>query len=459
MSRRLFGTNGIRGVANRELTPELALRVGLAVGAYFGGGRLIVGRDGRFGSLMVQRAVEAGLHSAGSTIYDVGVMPTPAIQYAVKHFGMDGGVIITASHNPPEYVGIKVVASNGVELPREEEVKVEEIFFEEKFLRADWRGLGSTHRLSGVLDVYLEAVKSHVDVDAIRRRGFRVVVDPGNGVGALSTPRLLRELGCRVYAINSHIDGSFPGRPPEPRPEYLGGLSNAVRDVGADLGAAHDGDADRTLFADDRGVVHWGDRTFALLEREFLRENPGELIVTPISSCTIIEDVAKEMGGRVRWTRVGSVVVSHAMLETGAKLGAEENGGIFYGPHQPVRDGAMAVALMLDLLAREKRPLSELLDELPRYYIEKARVEYPVELRDAIMDELRRRVKGERVVTIDGVKVWFGDGSSILVRPSGTEPVYRLYAEGRTEERPKELVEEFRGMLQEIIVELRGGRS
>ncbi|RLG62683.1 phosphoglucosamine mutase, partial [archaeon] len=240
MSRRLFGTNGIRGVANRELTPELALRVGLAVGAYFGGGRLIVGRDGRFGSLMVQRAVEAGLHSAGSTIYDVGVMPTPAIQYAVKHFGMDGGVIITASHNPPEYVGIKVVASNGVELPREEEVKVEEIFFEERFLRADWRGLGSTHRLSGVLDVYLEAVKSHVDVDAIRRRGFRVVVDPGNGVGALSTPRLLRELGCRVYAINSHIDGSFPGRPPEPRPEYLGGLSNAVRDVGADLGAAHD---------------------------------------------------------------------------------------------------------------------------------------------------------------------------------------------------------------------------
>ena len=455
MERRLFGTNGIRGVANSELTPEFAMRVGLAVGTYFDGGRLLIGRDIRLGSQMVKRAVEAGLISAGATLYDAGVLPTPAFQYATKHYGLDGAVIITASHNPPQYIGIKVTRSDGVELPRREEIKIEEIFFEEKFRHVAWNSLKEMKKLDGVLDVYLEAVKGHVDVEAIRRRRFSVVVDPANSVGVFSTPRLLRELGCRVYTINAHIDGTFPGRPPEPRPENLTALSQTVRSLGADLGVAHDGDADRTLFSDETGYIPWGDKILALVGRKMLEEDSGLLIATPISTSTIVEDVAREYGGKVLWTRVGSVVVSHAMVESGAKLGGEDNGGLFYAPHQPVRDGAMTVALLLDLLAKEGKSLHELLEELPKYYIVKDRMECPMELKEKIVEELRSRVSGERIMTIDGVKVWFGDGSSILVRPSGTEPIFRFYAEGKTPEKPKQLVEEYKGMLKEIISELK----
>ncbi len=452
---RLFGTNGIRGLANVELTPEFALKIAQAIGTFFEASRVAVGCDGRTSSPMLKSAVVSGLTSAGCKVYDAGMVPTPALQYAVKAYGMDGGVMITASHNPPEYNGIKVMASDGVELPRELEVEVERIFFEGRFKPAGWSSVGGVLRLPGVLEAYAEAVLKHVDREAIESAGFKVVLDPGNGVSALVYPSIVGRLGCRVVAINSNVDGRFPGRPPEPRPENLRALSSTVRFEGADLGVAYDGDGDRAIFSDERGVVHWGDRSFALVEKHFLSENPGELVVTPVSSSKVVEDVASEYGGRVVWTRVGSVTVSRTMLKLGAKLGGEENGGVFYGPHQPVRDGAMTTALILEIMAEERRSLSELLNELPRYHQLKDKVPCPEELKKPVLEELRRRVSGARVETLDGVKVWFEDGSWILVRPSGTEPIYRLYAEASTEERVSELVEEFKQLVSEVVSSLK----
>ena len=452
---RLFGTNGIRGLANVELTPEFALKIAQAIGTFFEAGRVAVGCDGRTSSPMLKSAVVSGLTSAGCKVYDAGMVPTPALQYAVKAYGMDGGVMITASHNPPEYNGIKVMASDGVELPRELEVEVERIFFEGGFKPAGWSSVGRVLRLPGVLEAYAEAVLRHVDREAIGSAGFKVVLDPGNGVSALIYPSIVGRLGCRVVAINSNVDGRFPGRPPEPRPENLTALSSTVRFEGADLGVAYDGDGDRAIFSDERGVVHWGDRSFALVEKHFLSENPGELVVTPVSSSKVVEDVASEYGGRVVWTRVGSVTVSRTMLKLGAKLGGEENGGVFYGPHQPVRDGAMTTALILEIMAEERRSLSELLNELPRYHQLKDKVPCPEELKKPVLEEIRRRVSGARVETLDGVKVWFEDGSWILVRPSGTEPIYRLYAEASTEERVSELVEEFKQLVSEVVSSLK----
>jgi len=295
----------------------------------------------------------------------------------------------------------------------------------------------------------------HVNVEEIRKKHFRVVVDPGNGVGSLAAPRLLRELGCKVFTINANVDGTFPSRPSEPKPENLGDLAAVVKAVNADFGVAYDGDADRAIFVDENGTIHWGDKTFALIEKEFLKQNPGEVIVTPVSSSSLIKDIAKVYNGEVVWTKVGSVDVSHKMKEINAKLGGEENGGVFYGPHQPVRDGAMTTALILDILAKTGRKLSELLNELPTYFIEKDKVECPDNLKEKVLKVLYEELEKENLKfdTIDGAKIWFED-SSILVRPSGTEPIFRLYAEAKSRDRTLELIRKYKGKLGEIITKM-----
>jgi len=448
--RRLFGTNGIRGVVNLDLTPEFVTKIASAIGTFFEGKRIVVGYDGRTSSPMFLQATISGLTSTACDVYEAGMAPTPAIQYAVKHYEMDGGIIITASHNPPEYNGIKVVADDGIELPREQEIEVENIFFNEKIKRMHWKEIGKIYQLPEVLNLYNKAIENHVDVITIQRKRFHVVVDPGNGVGALTAPYMLRDLKCKVTTINANVDGTFPGRLSEPRPENLGELALTVRAVGADVGVAYDGDADRAIFVDEKGEIHWGDRVFALIEKHFLERNHGETIITPVSSSQLIKDIADEYGGKVVWTKVGSVIVSHTMKQIKAKLGGEENGGVFYAPHQSVRDGTMATALILDIMAKTGKKISELLAELPWYYIEKDKIECPDELKEQVLQRLLKQVKGASVDTIDGAKIRFPDKSSILIRPSGTEPLYRFYAEAKTRTKAVELVKKYKASVHEI---------
>ncbi len=450
-SRRLFGTNGIRGLANKELTPETAIKIGSAIGTFFKGGNLIVGYDARTSGPMLANAVIAGLNSTGCNVLLAGMAPTPTLQYAVKNHTVDGGVIITASHNPPEYNGIKVLWKDGIEISREQEIKIENIFFHEKIKLAEWKALGHTRDMIGIIDEYVAAIKTHVNVPAIRQKHFHVVVDPVNSVGSLTTPRLLRELGCRVTTINANIDGTFPGRLPEPRPENLTALALTVKAVGADFGVAFDGDADRSIFVDEKGRTHMGDKTFALVEKHFLKDNPGEKIVTPVSSSTLIQDIADEYHGEIMWTKVGSVTVSNTMKQIKAKLGGEENGGIFYGPHQPVRDGTMSTALILDIMAKTGQKLSKLIDELPTYFLEKGKVECREKIKEKVLKQLIQQVRRMKTNTLDGVKIWFEDKSDILIRPSGTEPIYRFYAEAKDKERAQKLVKEYAAKLQRII--------
>lgn len=454
-SRKLFGTNGIRGVANKELTPELAANIGGAIGTFFQAGNLIVGHDARTSSPMLTKAVTSGLKAAGCNVLFAGMAPTPALQYAVKNHRADGAVIITASHNPPEYNGIKVVWNDGIEISREQEIEIENIFFDGKTRYVEWDKIGTEQKLTGIIDEYVEAVEKHVNIAEITEKHYHVVVDAANSVAALAVPRLLREMGCKVTTINADIDGTFPARPPEPRPENLKDLALTVKALDADLGVAFDGDADRSIFIDEKGGIHWGDKTFALVEKHFLMQNPGEKIVSPISSSTLVKDIADAYRGEVVWTRVGSVTVSHTMKKLNAKLGGEENGGIFYGQHQPVRDGGMATALILKIMAETDKTLSTLLGELPRYFIEKGKVECPSELKEKVLEKLIEQTKGLNTNTIDGVKIWFEDKSSILMRPSGTEPLYRLYAEAKTENRAQELIHEFSLKLKRIIDSLR----
>jgi phosphomannomutase/phosphoglucomutase len=449
--KKLFGTNGIRGLANKELTPEIAIKVGSAIGTFFKKKDLLVGHDARTSGSMFSKAIIAGLTATGCNVFFAGMASTPALQYAVKNRCMAGGVIITASHNPPEYNGIKVIWKDGIEISHEQETEIENIYFQNKPLLAKWNKLGAKHELTLVNEDYIEAIKKHVNTPKIVEKNYHVVVDAANSVGGLATPQLLRELGCKVTTINANIDGTFPGRMPEPRPENLQDMSTIVKAVGADLGVAFDGDADRSIFVDENGEIYWGDKTFAVVEKQFLIENPNSKIVTAISSSTLIKDVAEAYKGEIVWTKVGSVTVSQTMKEVNAKLGGEENGGVFYGPHQAVRDGAMTTALILDIMAKTGKKLSELIAEQPQYFIEKGKVHCSEDKKEKVHKKLLEHVKGENVSTIDGVKIWFEDKSAILVRPSGTEPTYRLYAEAKTQEKALKLIKDYSITLAQIL--------
>jgi phosphomannomutase/phosphoglucomutase len=450
-SSKLFGTNGIRGVVNKELTPERAIEVGSSTGTFFKRKNLLVGHDARTSSPMFAKAVIAGLTATGCNVFFAGMAPTPALQYAVKNHGMDGGVIITASHNPPEYNGIKVIWNDGIEISRQQEIEIENIYFENETRFAEWDRLGTTKELPGINDEYIEAVKKHVNVAKIAEKRYHVVVDAANSVGGLTAPRLLRDLGCKVTSINANMDGTFPGRLPEPRPENLKEIALTVKAVGADLGVAFDGDADRSIFVDENGEIYWGDKTFALIEKHFLIHNPHSKIVTSVSSSTLVKDIADAYEGEIVWTKVGSVTISQTMKELKAKLGGEENGGVFYGPHQAVRDGGMTTALIMEIMAETGEKLSKLIEEQPRYFLEKGKVECPEAKKEKVLKKLVEQVKGANVSTIDGVKIWFEDKSAILVRPSGTEPIYRLYAEAKNQEKALELIEDYSSKLRKIL--------
>ncbi len=452
---RLFGTNGVRGVVNRDLMAETILRLAAATGSLLGSD-IALGMDGRMSSPMLKDAAVSGLLSVGCRVHDAGMLPTPALQYSVKHFRLDGGLMITASHNPPEFNGIKVIASDGVEIPRQLENEIEALFFNGGPELNPWNKIGTICDLDA-LEAYKNAVLSHVDADAIKKAHFGIAIDPGNGVAALVAPSIARELGCVVSTINAEVDGRFPGRESEPRPDNLDGLMDLVKKSGADLGIAFDGDGDRSLFIDEKGEVHWGDRSIALVAREFLSKNPGERVATPISSSRAIEDVVEAGGGRIVWTKVGSVVVSRTMVDEGIKLGGEENGGIMYGPHQSVRDGSMAMALVMEIMAKEGRPLSALFGELPQYAQIKDRASCPEELKERALEVLRESVEAPRIEMIDGVKLWYPDGSWILIRPSGTEPVFRFYAEAQSPDKVSSLVEKHKRLVEEIVESLGQG--
>jgi len=450
-AKRLFGTNGIRGTVNEELTPTIVLQISTAIGSFFGPSKILLGWDGRTSSPMMANLVVSGLTSTGCTVYEAGMAPTPAIQYLTKAHGFKGAVMVTASHNPPEYNGIKVMDSDGVEIPPEKELRIEEIYFRKKSVLRDWNSLGERLQQHDVLDEYREAIRAKVDQNVIAKSKFKIIIDGANGVGSLVTPYLCRELGCEVVTMNSNIDGTFPGRLPEPTPANLDALCRIVRSTGADIGVAHDGDADRAVFVDEKGQIHWGDRSFALVAESFLKKNPGEEIVTPVSSSQVIEDVASACGGKVVWTRVGSPFVSRTMIKRGARLGGEENGGIFYSPHIPARDGAMATALILEIMASRREKLSSLMERLPRYYNVKDKVPCPAKLKSRTLKQLQRKVKADRIDTTDGLKIWHEGRGWILVRPSGTEPIYRLFAEAKSEGEAQALTSEYKKLISGII--------
>ncbi len=445
---RLFGTNGIRGVIGKDMTPELALGIGQAAGTHFGG-TVAVGMDTRTSSKMLLDSLVSGLAATGAEVVDTGVLPTPCLQYFVKMSKLAGGVMITASHNPPEYNGIKCIDSMGMECSPEDEDHIESLYFKEGFRMAAWDSIGRTRQSADAIPKYIEDIISKVNREMIRRRRLKVVLDCGNGAGCFTAPYLLQRLGCDLVALNAQPDGRFPGRLPEPVPANVQELMRIVKETSADVGIAHDGDADRVIFVDDRGEYIYGDKSLALMAGEILAARGGS-VVTPVSSSSCLEEVVKARHGVLHYTRVGSPIVARAMYELGAIFGGEENGGLIFPGHQFCRDGGMAAAKMLEILSRHEEPLSELISRLPQYLLFKTSVHHPQGMRDAIMDEVRKRTAGLKVIAVDGVKVIHEDGW-VLIRPSGTEPIFRIFAEAKSQRRAQELGQDGANMVGEIV--------
>jgi phosphomannomutase/phosphoglucomutase len=453
---KVFGSSGTRGVANEALTPEFALKVAKAAGTVWRTERVAVARDTRATGEMLADAAASGLASVGANVDRLGVIPTPGAQaYAERE--ETPVVMITASHNPPEYNGVKLIGVDGVELSVDELERIEQKFLAEKFDSARWSETGDSRRVEGARREYVEALLDAVDRETIADADLTVALDPGHGAGSLTSPEFFRKLGCRVVTANSQADGHFPGRNPEPVPENLGDLGRLVEATDADVGIAHDGDADRAIFYDENGEYVEGDATLAALAAAEL--DPGDSVVSAVNVSQRLVDVADEQDASLELTPIGSTNIITRIRELREQgepvpVAGEGNGGIFFPDYRLSRDGAYTAARFLELLA--DRPASEVVAPYDGYHNVRINVEYDTDAeRDALLAAAEREAEesSAETTTLDGYRIDYGD-AWVLARPSGTEPMVRIYAEARDTARAEELAEELEGQLRAAKAEV-----
>jgi phosphomannomutase/phosphoglucomutase len=451
MEKKLFGTNGVRGIIGTDLTPDLVVSIGEAFGT-MRRGCIGVGRDTRTSGETLKKAAIAGLLATGCDVVDCGVLPTPALQYLVRE-RFDGGIMITASHNPPEYNGVKIIESDGTEMGDEETIKLEQILFSRSFSLAPWDRVGTETSAPDAIAAYSDAIVRQFPAGI--GKGMTVVVDPGSGPACLTTPRILMAMGCKVITINGSMDGTFPGRMPEPSVDGLRPLADLVVSSGAAFGIAHDGDADRAVFIDEQGRFIEENQEFALFTGYICEQGPG-LVVTPVSTGQIVEQVANAKKSEVVYTPVGSIYVARSMrtlLERGKNVvfGGEGNGGLIFPNHQFCRDGGMTAATMVSVVAQSGAPLSELVKKLPERHVVKDKISTSHGAR--VLESLTNFYQREKADTTDGLKL-FRQDSWALIRASGTEPIVRIIVDAPTKEEAKRLFEEVRARFEQTIIEI-----
>lgn len=444
----LFGSSGVRARALADLTPADALEVAQAAGRVFDATRVAVARDTRTTGPLFVNSVAAGLASVGCDTDRLGVVPTPALQAFCEREGVPG-VMITASHNPPEYNGIKLVGTTGVELTRDGLEAVEARVGDTSL--TDWAAAGTGQTVEGAGRQYREGVLRAVDRERVAGADLTVALDPGHGAGSVTSPRLFRELGCAVLTVNAQPDGRFPGRDPEPVAANLGDLRRLVRTTDADLGVAHDGDADRAMFVDERGEMIPGDVSLAALAAAELGD--GDVAVSAVNASQRLVDVVEEAGARLRTTPIGSTHIITAIRDIQAAGGSvpvagEGNGGLLFPDYRVARDGAYTAARFLELVA--ERPASRVVADYDGYHNVREKVGYEDEDERATLLAAVEAVAewaDAELDTTDGYRLEFADGW-VLARPSGTEPVVRVYAEARDPGRARELAALFLDALE-----------
>ncbi|MGQ9582919.1 MAG: phosphoglucosamine mutase [Thermoplasmatota archaeon] len=450
---RIFRAYDVRGVVNTDLTPEVMARIGAAFGAHLGGDkRVCVARDVRTSSPMLERAFMAGLLSTGCDALSAGMLPIPTANFATLRMMFDAGAYITASHNPPEYNGVRFRHPDGTGYTHENEA-VRDLFFGTRLRRADWRALGHLSEAdpAELADQYIEFILDRVRVE----RPIRVALDPGSGASALTAPALFRKMGAQVAVINGEPDGQFPGRSPHPTGKNLGGLQALVRSSGAAFGAAYDGDGDRVVFVDELGRVAQVEKIGVIISKWLLRERKGRVIAN-VPCSMIVEEEIQKAGGEVMRVRVGDVFVSEAIRRHGALFAMEISAHYFLPTFWLFDDPVLTSVKLAEILSAEGAPLSRMLDAIPSYPMVERELACPDELKFRAVEALveRHRRRGDRMDLTDGLKVSYDDGWG-MVRPSNTQPIIRLFAEARTGERVEEIATELEREFLEELASLR----
>lgn len=442
----MFGTSGVRGPVGEEVTADLALSIGRALAAteYT---RVVVGRDARESGEFLRDALRAGLRECGADVVDLDRASTPAIARAVDARDADAGVAITASHNPAPDNGLKLWNPTGQAFDADQRAAITEAVEEESHDLAVWDELGTASTWAGAAAHHRAAITDAAD----SLEGISVTVDVGNGMGGV-TADALYELGADVETLNAQPDGRFPGRPSEPTAETCASLCRHVANTGTDLGIAHDGDADRMMAVDETGAFVPGDALLALFALQAASE--GDRVAAPVNTSLAVDDALSGRGVSVTRTRVGDVFVAERTAEDGVVFGGEPSGTWIWPDETLCPDGPLAAVKLARLVSNEG-PLSEQVARIDRYPLRRESVE--VDDKEGILRRVREYVEAEYadVDTIDGVRVDDGNGWFML-RASGTQPLVRLTAEARTEERCRELLEEAREVLLAVGVEAAG---
>lgn len=440
----VVGVSGIRGIVGASLTPVVALEFAAAYGSSLAGQKVVVSRDGRSSGPMLRHAVVAGLLSVGCRVDDIDIAATPTCGYYVKHSGAAGAIQITASHNPPAWNGMKLFRREGFVLSPQAGAQIAEDYRARLWNFVAWDRISRVEVVADPHRPHLERVLACVDVERIRQRGFRVVVDVNHGSGAVFATRLLEALGCQIRILGAQPDGQFEHEP-EPTRENLVGLTHAVREFDADLGFATDPDADRLAIVDEGGRYIGEEYTLALAIRHRLSQLSGPVVINS-STSRLSEDVTRAVGGTLIRTKVGEVHVAERMLSDNAVIGGEGNGGVIDPRIGYVRDSAVAMAMTLEFLAVDGRPLSVLVDEMPKYAIQKEK--FPVDRGRlaAVLQSVKAELVGGEMDEADGLRVDFTDGW-VQLRASNTEPIVRVIAEARSPVRAAELCQVVRSKI------------
>jgi mannose-1-phosphate guanylyltransferase/phosphomannomutase len=447
----LFGTYGINGLANIEITPEFASKLGVALGSFLGkGAKVVVGRDTHRVSRMVKRAMIAGLTAVGVDVYNLRICPAPVTRYMIRSLGADAGIMIRMLEIDPRSVSIQFYDSNGMELDRFSEKKIEGVFFREQFHRVLSDEVGDIVYPARISDFYRKDLLRTIDQETVRKVGLNVVIDCANGAGSMVAPAVLGELGCRVTTLNARFDEFLGPRTFEQIPSSILNLARVVKALDADLGVALDGDADRAMFVDEEGNVLSGDASLAMFSREMVKEKKGGTIIVPTSSSRVINRIIEPSGGKVIRCKLGARPLLDAIIHHNAVFGGEESGGFVFPVFQKGYDGMFAAAKIIGILAKDNVKLSTLHRDLPSFYMAKQAISVSWELRGRIMRSLIEEFRDRQIDTIDGLKVFYDD-NWVLIHPSSEEPVINLFAEAPSKKVADNLIQEYGDKIREFV--------
>ncbi|MFW9969617.1 MAG: phosphoglucosamine mutase [Candidatus Odinarchaeota archaeon] len=447
MTDSIFGTSGIRRVflnyseSDLMFTPTMSLEVGLALGTYLKSGTVVIGKDIRTSALPIEYALISGLISSGCNVKTLGIVTTPTLAASLRFLDADAGVMITASHNTPEYIGLKLWNPSGVGYSPEQEIEISRIYDEKDFLKIEYDQIGKVTEINDINDLHISDIKNRIKFDGSK---LNVIVDPGNGSGCDIVPKLLSNYNVNIMTINSQMDGRFPGRHSEPSKENLIQISKFLKiSEKRDIGIALDGDADRVIFLDEAGEIVDPIRLLALLAKYFIQENTVSKdkmkIATPINSSSLIEDVLNPLGCEVIRTEVGDIKVSLALQKYGGFLGGETSGTYIWPNYHCGPDSIVTIAIVLQMITKTGRSLKELLSDIPEYpyHAEKFSLKqdtpFTAEIHQMIINEMLQSLEnhGKKNINInrmDGCRFDFEDGW-LLIRRSGTSPYLRISGE------------------------------